>query len=369
MIFVSGFTGKKWPVILWCLASLFLLIYSLFTQWMLPSEQLFWLNLQAIEDGRYAWVLSLILMAWPAWRNLKLGAWLFLLPLLSSILLSKPLIQSGKLHSTYFQKSNVDVSFNFKRWILGQSTNKIPQEFNSTNDQQLKSLIYLPNEKSKPAPLLIMLHGGGFYQGSPNWMHHWASSMSDLGIAVASVAYPLSPKSQFPSQLQEIKSTITELKGHLASQHVDTSSIFISGSSAGGTLALSTAIAYPELNIQGIIALYPITDFTKAFVSISDIRAIKMQYQGSSNDSIISPRFQLTDKMPPVLLMHGEKDNIIPVEQSRKFYQYMVSKKLNCEFIELPWATHNFEYPIYGPSGQLVENATFHFINRILKKQ
>ena len=368
MIFVSGYTGRKWPVILWCLAALFLLAYSLFTQIMLPSERLFWLNLQAIENGRHAWMLAFILMAWPAWRNLKPGAWMFLLPLFSSVLLSLPLIQSGKLHNLYFQKSKVNVSFNFGRWILRHSTNRIPKEFKSTSHHQLTSLIYLPNEKSKPAPLLIMLHGGGFYQGSPNWMHHWASSMSDLGIAVVSVAYPLSPKSQFPSQLQEIKSTITKLKGHLAQQKVDTNSIFISGSSAGGTLALSTAIAYPELNIQGIIALYPITDFTKAFESISDIQAIKRKYQGSSNDSIISPIFQLTDKMPPILLMHGEKDNIIPIEQSRKFHQYMVSKKLNCEFIELPWATHNFEYPIYGPSGQLVENASFHFINRILDK-
>lgn len=368
MIFVSGFTGKKWPVILWCLASFFLLIYSSLTQWLLPTEKLFWLNLQAIENNRIAWIISFILMAWPAWRNLKTGAFLFLFPLLSSVLLSLPLIQSGKLHSEYFQKIGLDESFNFKRWILGQSVTKQPIEFKSPQNQHLTSFIYLPEEASKPSPLLILLHGGGFYQGSSNWMHHWASAMTARGIAVVSVAYPLSPENKFPSQIQEIKSTIDQLKIPLSKQNVDTNSIFIGGSSAGGTLALSTTIEYLELKIKGIIALYPITDFTKTFESISDIRSIKMQYQGSKNDSIISPRFQLRDKIPPVLLIHGEKDNIVSVEQSREFYQFLVSKNLNCKFIELPWATHNFEYPIYGPSGQLVENATFHFIDRILKK-
>jgi len=368
MIFVSGFTGKKWPVILWCLASFFLLIYSLFTQWLIPSEKLFWLNLQAIENGRYAWVLSLFLMVWPAWRNLKPGAFLFFIPLLSSVLLSLPLIQSGKLHSEYFQKIGLDESFNFKRWILGQTTIKQPIEFKSPQNQQLTSLIYLPNQASKPSPLLVLLHGGGFYQGSPNWMHHWASAMNARGLAVASIAYSLSPKSHYPSQIQEIKSTINQVKIQLSTQNVDTNSIFIGGSSAGGTLALSTAIKYEELNIKGIIALYPITDFTKSFNSISDIQLIKDQYQGSSSDSTISPRFQFTNKMPPVLLIHGIKDNIVTVEQSREFRELLVSKNLNCELIELPWATHNLEYPIYGPSGQLVESASFHFIQRILKK-
>lgn len=368
MIFVSGFTGKKWPVILWCLASFFLLIYSLFTQWLFPSEQLFWINLQAIENGRYPWILSLLLMAWPAWRNLKPGAFLFLIPLLSSVLLSLPLIQSGKLHREYFQKSGLDESFSFKRWILGRTTVQQPIEFKSLHDQQLTSFIYLPNKVSNPSPLLVLLHGGGFYQGSPNWMHHWASAMSARGLAVASIAYPLSPKSQYPSQIQEIKSTINQLKIQLSTQNIDTNSIFIGGSSAGGTLALSTAIKCKELNIKGIIALYPITDFTIAFESISDIQLIKTQYQGFNSDSMISPRFQLTDKMPPVLLIHGEKDNIVPIRQSRLFYENLTSKQISSEFIELPWATHNLEYPIYGPSGQFVESASFHFIQRILKK-
>lgn len=368
MIFVSGFAGKKWPVILWCLASFFLLIFSLLTHWLMPSEKLFWLNLQAIEDNRIAWILSFVLMVWPAWRNLKLGAWLFLIPLLSSILLSMPLIQSGKLHREYFNKFGQAESFNFNRWILNETPNFRPIEFESTHNQKLTSLIYLPNQSSQPLPLLILLHGGGFYQGSPHWMHNWASAMCRHDIAVVSISYSLTPRSQFPTQINEIASTIKLLKVQLAKQNVDTNSVFIAGSSAGGTLALSTSITQPNLNIKGVIALYPITDFTKSFDSISDIEAIKRQYQGLQSDSSISPRFQIFETMPPVLLIHGEKDNIVSVEQSREFHQYLTAKKVESELCVLPWATHNFEYPIYGPSGQFVENATFHFIDRIIKK-
>ncbi len=369
MIFVSGFTGRKWPGILWCLAALFLLLYSGLTVVMLPYEELIWLNLHAVENGRFAWMISLVLMAWPAWRNLNLGAWLFILPLSSSVLLSLPLIKSGKLHQEFFHDSTskYNLTFDFTKWLMGKVESTVPSEFVSPRNSTLKSLIYLPQKSGSKIPVLFLLHGGGFYQGTPAWMHGWASTICDQGIAVVSVAYPLTPDHKFPSQINEIAATIHDLKASLSAKNIDTNSIFIAGSSAGGTLGLSTALLHPETNVKGIIALYPISDFTTTFSSISDINTLKNNYQGVASDSSISPLFQLKRNSPPLLLMHGKMDNIVAVDQSQRLFKKWVSLGNECQFIELSWASHSFEYPMFGPSGQLLENSTLQFIEKYSK--
>jgi fermentation-respiration switch protein FrsA (DUF1100 family) len=58
--------------------------------------------------------------------------------------------------------------------------------------------------------------------------------------------------------------------------------------------------------------------------------------------------------------MHGSKDNVVPVAQSDTLYRLYPGKK---QLVLLPWAGHNFEYPIYGPSGQLTTHLSEEFIS------
>jgi acetyl esterase/lipase len=364
MIFIPGFTGRKWPVILWCLASLFLLIYACLTVVIIPKDEWLWLNLHAIENGRIAWSLLIVLMIWPAWRNLRLGAWLFLVPLSASILLSSPLILSGRMQSQLLKHSSNNSGFSFSRWLKGESDHADCYSYSSPRNANLKSLIYIPKQVEKNTAIVFLLHGGGFYQGAPNWMHGWASALSEQGIAVASLAYPLAPEATFPMQSDEIALSIQDLKIEFSKRQVDTTSIFIAGSSAGGTLALTTALIHSEIKINGVIALYPITDFSKPFESTTDMQKITTVYKGSNSFKAISPIHQIHQGLPPLLLIHGRKDLIVPVEQSIEFVEAWKKQGNSAQFIEFPWATHSFEYPMYGPSGKLIKILSVDFIKK-----
>jgi fermentation-respiration switch protein FrsA (DUF1100 family) len=63
--------------------------------------------------------------------------------------------------------------------------------------------------------------------------------------------------------------------------------------------------------------------------------------------------------VPPLLILHGAKDNVVPADQSERLFAAYSGKK---RLVILPWAGHNFEYPIYGPSGQLLEHLSEDFI-------
>ncbi len=362
MIFIPGFTGRKWPVILWCLASLFLLVYACLTIIIIPNDEWLWLNLHAIENGRIAWSLLIVLMIWPAWRNLRLGAWLFLVPLCASILLSWPLILSGRLYGQLIKHSKNNNGFSVTRWLKGESDNIFCYGYTSPRNSNLQSLLYIPREVNKTTPIVYLIHGGGFYQGSPQWMHGWASALCEQGIAVASLAYPLAPDATFPRQTDEISLIIQDLKLEFSKKQVDTNSIFIAGSSAGGTLALTSVLNYSQIKFKGVIALYPITDFSKPFKSISDMEKITKDYQGTKSLNSISPILQIHQNSPPLLLIHGGNDLIIPLEQSLEFAEAWQKQGNSAQFVEFSWATHSFEYPMYGPSGQLLKQLSVDFI-------
>lgn len=352
---------KTWLGFVWILAALFLLGYSLLTVIPLQSERGFGFNLQAIENGRFAWILILILMFIPAWRVFKKGFLLFCIPLLASFLMSWPLVQSSKLIQSIPQTfpQAQPKAFSFFNWISAESTS-VPFEIVQYEDDTLKALFYR-NRSVKSKALIILLHGGGFYQGSPEWMHDFASALAVRGFDVISPSYPLEPHAHFPHSSMVLQSHLERWLTKLYPFGSQQLPLFFVGSSAGGTMAMNTA-ALAKNKVHGIIALYPISDFNFSFNSISDVQRIKNAYIEKGSEALASPVFQ--QKNIPLMILHGSKDLIIPVEQSRKMNQ---AKNFYPKYyFELPWATHNFEYPIYGPSAQFVLEASEAFIQETL---
>lgn len=357
MIFLFRNLKKTWPGFIWILAASFLLAYSLLTVIPLQSERGFFYNLQAIEDGRYAWIFALLLMFIPAWRVYQKGFLLFCIPLCASFLLSWPLIQSSRLIQTIPQKfpKAQPNPFSFIHWISAESPS-MPFE-NIQNDGDTLRALHYRNSAENPKALIILLHGGGFYQGSPEWMHNYASALVIKGFDVISPTYPLEPDAHYPHSSQVLLSHLDRWINKLYPLENQRPPLFFAGSSAGGTMAMNTA-SLSKNSVAGIIVLYPISDFSTPFASISDISRINNAYVLKDSDGLASPILQ--QKNIPLLIFHGSMDLIIPVEQSRKMN--LASNFSPKYYFELPWATHNFEYPIYGPSAQFSLEATEAFI-------
>ena len=336
------------------LASFFTLVCGVLAIFPLFSEQGVYIHLLLTEDHRSYWLLSMALLVWPAWRNFKGGATWFVIPLAASVLLSLPLIQSGMLH----KDNGCTASFQFTKWLMKSKTHVSYATLKSAHDSSELALVY--KASSPNSPVIFLLHGGGFYQGKPAYMNDWCSALAASGITAVSLTYPLEPNAVFPAPEDSIAALIERLIPQLVKENVDISRVFIGGSSAGGTLAISTALRHPKLNLKGIIALYPLVTLCLEFETIMDLNRVKQAYLGELDCRESDIMQRMPAQAPPLLILHGLKDNVVPSEQSEMLFSRYPGKK---RLVLLPWAGHNFEYPIYGPSGQLVTHLSAEFIS------
>ncbi|KAF7967806.1 hypothetical protein HWV62_15070 [Athelia sp. TMB] len=126
--------------------------------------------------------------------------------------------------------------------------------------------IYTPEgfDTSQPRPVLINMHGSGFivsYHGTDRlFCGHIATHTH---CTVLDIDYRKAPEHPFPAALQDVEDVLANVAAH-TSQY-DVSNIFLSGFSAGGCLALSTAAYLGPDRIKGVVAVYPVTDCSRVY--------------------------------------------------------------------------------------------------------
>lgn len=131
-----------------------------------------------------------------------------------------------------------------------------------TIDDGLTVRIYTPKNYAGNKPLCYYTHGGGFAMGDLNMEDPACRNLSSAGLVVVSIDYRLSPKYKFPTAHDDCFTGLQWAIKNAAS--LGTSDKFIiTGASAGGNLALSTALKTIDSglggNLIGVIAQVPVT--------------------------------------------------------------------------------------------------------------
>ncbi|MBC7636104.1 MAG: alpha/beta hydrolase [Acetobacteraceae bacterium] len=118
-------------------------------------------------------------------------------------------------------------------------------------------------------PVLVWLHGGGWVWASIDTHDRLVRELAHAGgVATISVDYSLSPEARFPQAVVECAEVIRKIAADAATWGIDPARIIIGGDSAGGNLALATAIMLRDdfpgsgggPKLAGILAAYPVTD-------------------------------------------------------------------------------------------------------------
>jgi acetyl esterase len=117
----------------------------------------------------------------------------------------------------------------------------------------------------KPLPVMVYIHGGGWVWGSIDTHDHiMRGYAAAAGCAVVGPDYALSPEAPFPQALEECAAVVRWVATHGAQWGLDPSRIVIGGDSAGGNLALATALLLretdPTLAIRGLLLNYGVFD-------------------------------------------------------------------------------------------------------------
>ena len=251
-----------------------------------------------------------------------------------------------------------------------------------TDERELKLDIYLPTGKVNP-PLIIWVHGGAWRAGSKDSSPARPPVQSPTtpfvmsGFAMASLDFRLSTEAKFPAQAHDIKAAIRFLRGNAAKYGYNGKRIGIVGFSSGAHLAALVGVTNDHKELEGTVGDY--------LEQSSDIDAI-VSYAGASNLTTIlqqstprglkmrgpalklllgglpdkevelgqlaSPVFHVDTNDPPLLLLHGDQDPQMPINQSHELHGAYKAHNREVHFEVVSGAAH---VGMLNPAVQRVE--------------
>lgn len=226
---------------------------------------------------------------------------------------------------------------------------------NSNNPAQTLDFYRPRNHDMETLPLLVYIHGGGWRSGSkrnPLIMKTYGQYFIEHGMAVASIDYRLNSKNPYPDQNNDIACAITYLNDHASELMIDIHKMIFFGESAGGQLASFAALNIPYKSYDyeapvGVIDFYGVSDFSTIVDGVKpDLNA--RRYLGSKYNHVAtaaSPVTYVTKKAPRFLIVHGTKDKVVPISQSKDMYDLLIKSGIDAEYVEIPGAKHGFTGP------------------------
>lgn len=215
--------------------------------------------------------------------------------------------------------------------------------------------IYRPADQQGPLPLLHYIHGGGWRvssrQRAPRETRAWTPSlfeqMVDAGFVVAASDYRYSGEALYPAAVEDTSDALRWLRTNADQYGIDPGRVVLFGQSAGGYLALAVGLSQTIEPVQGVIAWYPLTDFSALSDddSASDFPSLWLGGALSTLPELVEqarlPRLARGDA-PPVLLQHGTADSMAPFDQSVRMHAALVDADAHVEFDRLEGAEHFF---------------------------
>jgi acetyl esterase/lipase len=181
------------------------------------------------------------------------------------------------------------------------------------------------------------------------------------GFAVAAVDYRLSGEARFPAPLDDVRAAIGWVREHAAGYGIDAGRVFAWGDSAGGHLALLAALTGAKGDrsgmpgsVQGVVAWFPVTDLAGLPDDVAEAGG-RPDPGPESRESLLlgapaasvpdlareaSPVTHASAAAPPVLLMHGAADDMVPPAQSIRLAEALTGVGATVELELVPGATH-----------------------------
>lgn len=219
--------------------------------------------------------------------------------------------------------------------------------------------LYLPEKSpNRPLPVVVWIHGGGWKNGSKeNCQLAWLAAE---GYAVASIDYRLSWAAKWPAQLEDSRAAIRWLRTNATKYGFDPARLVVAGGSSGANLAgvvgttTSPADEPVSTRVQAVIDFYGASDMATMPVNVPGPGRTEADLATSNGakllGGIVRDRADLARTVstlhlvskddPPFLIIHGDKDPQVPLEQSQRLHARLQETGVPSELIVLAGAGH-----------------------------
>ena len=217
-----------------------------------------------------------------------------------------------------------------------------------TSGVDLKLDVYRPNDATGPTPTLMFMHGGGWTGGTKESSVFAFLPFLEMGWSVVNVEYRLADVALAPAAVEDCRCALRWVYQNAKQYKFDLNNIVLTGQSAGGHLALTTGLipesagldlqcpgdrrrtwttgdlTTQELRVAAVLDFYGITDvedlmnrkagssgnFTEAWLGGAPDRAAIAKR--------VSPTTYVRRGIPPVMIIHGSADPIVPYDQATR---------------------------------------------------
>ena len=239
-----------------------------------------------------------------------------------------------------------------------------------TRKEGTRSLqILLPHTRNNPDkkhPLIVYIQGSAWLKQDVLINQANLSKFAARGYAIAIVEYRETALAPFPAQIQDAKTAIRFMRMHAKDYHIDTNNIFVWGDSSGGHTSVMTGITenMPELDtdtysgysthVNAIVDVFGPTDIRK----MNDFPCTWDHREKNSPEGLLIGGVRVPDNeelaqktvaenyiskertIPPILILHGTKDRIVPYNQSELLYEKLKENDKAVMMYRLKGADH-----------------------------
>jgi acetyl esterase/lipase len=218
--------------------------------------------------------------------------------------------------------------------------------------------IYYRTSRPNNCPVLVYFHGGALMGGSKNYeglplLYQLASH----GWVCISANYRLSPKATFPDHLIDVKKVLAWVRVHAQEYGANPQTVLVAGSSSGAQLAALAALTPNEPKLQpgfesantsvaAAITLYGDYDWLDTPGRAGYLAPVMKSTPTENPErwAQASPLYHVRQDAPPFLVIHGDQDMTLPVENARRFTRELRRVSQNpVVYAELPGAQHVFD--------------------------
>jgi acetyl esterase/lipase len=241
----------------------------------------------------------------------------------------------------------------------------------------------------KRHPVVLQIHGGAWVigdkrqQGQP-LLNHLASQ----GWVCVNANYRLSPAATFPDHLVDCKRALAWIREHVADYGGDPAFVCVTGQSAGGHLASLMGLTanvtryqpgfeHVDTSVRAVVSMYGVYDLTnrlgtwrpevhKWVLEPWVVKAFLDDEPGRFAEA--SPIDHVHAGAPPFLVVHGDRDNLVPVDDTRLFVEHLRTvSAAPVVYAELKGAHHAFElFP--SPRAAHVTESTEQFLQTVYER-
>jgi len=244
--------------------------------------------------------------------------------------------------------------------------------------------LYLPERAEGRLPVVLWVHGGAWRGGNKDRCP--AMRLVPRGYAAASISYRLSQEAIFPAQIHDVKAAVRWLRANAARCNLDADRIAAWGSSAGGHLVALLGTSGGVKDLEGNLGNPKFSSRVQAVVDFfgpTDMLQIGKFPSQIAHDAPDSPESRLlggraldhpdrarranpitfvTKDDPPFLIMHGDRDETVPLNQSELLHAALKKASVEVTFEVVRGAGHGF-------SGPQINAQVDAFLDRRLKRR